>query len=223
MIMNRIGSIVALLSVLATGAWAQNQSNDEYTAFPSPYQEYVTFSVSAHYAVAAPLGGQQTYIDKISPTNFVLQGEWLFPQRFSLGLKTGYQYNQNRLPRGTYQFPSGETISAVQTRTLTTIPALVTASYYFSDNAAAVRPYVQLAGGGAFVDYTNFFGVLSDQSSRFKGAVAPAIGLKFYGRREQGLGAEVQAQYQHVFFNYAELPNSSPSLLISAGITYRWY
>lgn len=220
--MKRIASILALSMSLST-AWAQDQTNNDYTALPSPYQEYVTFSVSAHYAVAAPLGGQRTYIDKVSPANFVLQGEWLFPKRFALGLKTGYQYNEKRLPRAAYQFESGETVSAVQTRTLTTIPAMVTASYYFADNAAAIRPYVQLAGGGAFVDYTNFFGLLSDQESKFRGAVAPAIGLKYYGQREKGFGAEIQAQYQHVFFNYGELPNSSPSLLISAGITYRWY
>lgn len=218
-------SIIAFIALMAlsTTTWAQyqndNKGNDN---FPSPYQEYVTFNISARYGVAFPMGGTQGYIDKLSPTNLALDGEWLFPKRFSIGIKTGYQYNKQRLPRQVYEYEN-QSISAVQTRTLSVIPAMVSLSYYFADNAAALRPYVQFAGGGAFVDYTNYFGTLADQSSGFKGAIAPAIGLKYYGKREQGFGAEIQAQYQNVFFNYDLLKKSSPSLMLSAGISYRFY
>lgn len=217
--MKRIIAVIALLG-LTTSAWAQYKN--EYTPESSIYDRYVTFNISARYGVAFPMGGQQGYIDKISPTNLALDAEWLFPQRFSIGLKTGYQYTHQRLPRQVYQYDD-QSISAVQTRTLSMIPAMVSLSYYFADNSAAIRPYVQMAGGGAFVDYTNYFGPLADQKSGFKGAIAPAIGLKYYGRREQGLGAEIQAQYQNVFFNYDLLKNSAPSLMLSAGIVYRWY
>ncbi|MVM36155.1 hypothetical protein GO755_39450 [Spirosoma sp. HMF4905] len=217
--MKRIIAVIALLG-LTTSAWAQYKN--EYTPESSIYDRYVTFNISARYGVAFPMGGQQGYIDKISPTNLALDAEWLFPQRFSIGLKTGYQYTHQRLPRQVYQYDD-QSISAVQTRTLSMIPAMVSLSYYFADNSAAIRPYVQMAGGGAFVDYTNYFGPLADQKSGFKGAIAPAIGLKYYGRREQGFGAEIQAQYQNVFFNYDLLKNSAPSLMLSAGIVYRWY
>ncbi|MCK8491268.1 hypothetical protein M0L20_05345 [Spirosoma sp. RP8] len=223
--MKSILAFVALLS-LSTVSWAQVNRDEYAQAFPSPYQQYVTFNIAARYGVSLPMGGQKGYIDRISPANFALEGEWLFPKRFSLGLKSGYQYTQQRLGRQVISYTSGNTvqdISAVQTRTLSIIPAMASVSYYFADNAAAIRPYVQLAGGGAFVNYTNFFGVLSDQKTGFKGAIAPAIGLKYYGRREQGLGAEIQAQYQNVFFNYDQLQNSSPSLMLSVGISYRWY
>ncbi|WP_020599937.1 OmpW family outer membrane protein [Spirosoma panaciterrae] len=216
--MKRILAVIALLG-LSTAAWAQYQN--EYMG-SSIYDRYVTFNISARYGVALPMGGQQGYIDRISPTNLALDGEWLFPKRFSIGLKTGYQYTHQRLPRQVYDYDS-QSISAVQTRTLSVIPAMVSLSYYFADNAAAIRPYIQMAGGGAYIDYTNYFGPLADQKNGFKGAIAPAIGLKFYGKREQGLGAEVQAQYQNVFFNYDLLKNSAPSLMLSAGIIYRWY
>jgi len=220
--MKPIIAFVALMA-LTTTAWAQYQNDNKGNYnFPSPYQEYVTFNISARYGVAFPMGGTQGYIDKVSPTNLAIDGEWLFPKRFSIGLKTGYQYNKQRLPRQVYEYEN-QSISAVQTRTLSVIPAMVSLSYYFADNAAALRPYVQFAGGGAFVDYTNYFGPLADRSSGFKGAIAPAIGLKYYGKREQGLGAEIQAQYQNVFFNYDLLKNSSPSLMLSAGISYRFY
>lgn len=220
--------IIALMSLLTLGTTAVQAQNNDYTRIltDSPYQQYVTFNVSARYGIALPLGGQKGYIDRVSPANLALDGEWLFPKRFSLGLKTGYQYNQQRLGRQVSTFRSGNTeqsVSAVQTRTLTIIPAMASLSYYFADNAAAVRPYVQLAGGGAFVDYTNFYGPLADQRNGFKGAIAPAIGLKYYGKRERSFGAEIQAQYQQVFFNYDLLRNSSPSLMLSAGLVYRWY
>lgn len=220
--MKPIIAFVALMA-LTTTTWAQYQNDNKGNYnFPSPYQEYVTFNISARYGVAFPMGGTQGYIDRVSPTNLALDGEWLFPKRFSIGLKTGYQYNKQRLPRQVYQV-GNEDVSAVQTRTLSVIPAMVSLSYYFADNAAALRPYVQFAGGGAFIDYTNYFGTLADQSNKFKGAIAPAIGVKYYGKREQGLGAEIQAQYQNVFFNYDLLKNNSPSLMLSAGISYRFY
>ncbi len=223
--MKRI-SILAALIMLTTAGWAQNTSNEYVNAFPSPYQEYVTFNISARYGVAFPLGGQKGYIDKISPANLAIDGEWLFPKRFSLGIKTGYQYNQQRIGRGVTTFTNGnnvQDVSAVQTRTLTIIPTMASVSYYFADNAAAIRPYVQVAGGGAYVDYSNFFGTLADQENGFKGAIAPAVGVKYYGQRAKRFGAEIQAQYQNVFFNYEQLRNSSPSVMVSAGIIYRWY
>ena len=220
--MKPIIAFFALMALTIT-AWAQYQNDNKGNYdFPSPYQEYVTFNISARYGVAFPMGGTQGYIDKVSPTNLALDGEWLFPRQFSIGIKTGYQYNKQRLPRQVYQYDN-QSISAVQTRTLSVIPAMISLSYYFADNAAALRPYVQFAGGGAFVNYTNYFGPLADQSSGFKGAIAPAIGVKYYSKREQGFGAEFQAQYQNVFFNYDLLKNSSPSLMLSAGISYRFY
>ena len=218
--MKRFIALVALLT-FATVAQAQNrtQSSD---VLASIFDRYVTFSLSARYGVSMPLGGQKGYIDRISPANLALEGEWLFPQRFSLGIKTGYQYNQQRLGRQVYNL-GDESVSAVQTRTLTVIPAMVSASYYFAENSAAIRPYVQVAGGGAFVDYSNFFGTLADQNSSFKGAIAPAVGLKFYGQRDKKFGAEIQAQYQNVFFTYDLLKNSSPSVMLAAGLVYRWY
>ena len=218
--MKRITALIILVA-LTTAAQAQyrNESGD---VFASSFDRYVTFNLSARYGVALPIGGQKGYINRISPANLALEGEWLFPKRFSLGIKTGYQYNQQRLDRQVSDF-GDQSVSAVQTRTLSLIPAMVSASYYFAENSAAIRPYVQMAGGGAFVDYTNFFGTLADQNTAFKGAIAPAIGLKFYGQREQKFGAEIQAQYQNVFFNYDLLKNSSPSLMVSAGIVYRWY
>lgn len=221
----------ALLSGLLLPAMAQRNPDTPQRTEPnaynlmreSTYNRYVTFNASLRYGVGVPLGTQRTYINQLSPANALVTMEWQFPQNFSLGLQSGYQYSQQRLPRAVYSFPeTGEDISAVQTRTLTVTPVLASAAYYFSDPAAPIRPYVQLAGGGAFMNYTNFYGTLADQDKRFAGMIAPAIGVKVFGKREKGLGGEIQAQYQNAFYKYNELNNPS-NLMLSAGLTYRFY
>ncbi|CCH00970.1 hypothetical protein FAES_2961 [Fibrella aestuarina BUZ 2] len=228
---SRIWLTAALLSGLLLPAMAQRnpdtpqrtESNAYNLMRESTYNRYVTFNASLRYGVGVPLGTQRTYINQLSPANALVTMEWQFPQNFSLGLQSGYQYSQQRLPRAVYSFPeTGEDISAVQTRTLTVTPVLATAAYYFSDPAAPIRPYVQLAGGGAFMNYTNFYGTLADQDKRFAGMIAPAIGVKVFGKREKGLGGEIQAQYQNAFYKYNELNNPS-NLMLSAGLTYRFY
>lgn len=217
----------ALLSGLLAPALAQGIPDEPRNAYnlmrESTYNRYVTFNASLRYGVGLPLGTQRDYISQLSPANALVAMEWQFPQNFSLGLQSGYQYSQQRLPRAVYSLPeSGEDISAVQTRTLTVTPVLASAAYYFSDPAAPIRPYVQLAGGGAFVNYTNFYGNLADQDKRFAGMIAPAVGVKVFGKREKGLGGEIQAQYQNAFYKYNELSNPS-NLMLSAGLTYRFY
>ncbi|HEY0108660.1 MAG TPA: hypothetical protein VGB67_03470 [Fibrella sp.] len=205
-----------------TGTGTGNERNAYNLIRESTYSRYVTFNGSVRYGIGMPMGTSRNYIDKLSPTNVIATMEWQFPRRFSLGVQTGYQYSQQRIPRQVYDLGDGESISAVQTRTLTITPAMATASYYFSDPAAAIRPYVQLAGGGAFVNYTNFYGTLADSDKKFAGAFAPAIGLKLFGKREGGLGGEVQAQYQTIMYKYNEI-NNAQNLLLSAGLTFRFY
>jgi hypothetical protein len=220
--MNRYILPALLVVALALPALAQTTERPYVYESVSEYDRYVTFNFSARYGVAIPMGGLKSYVGQTSATNLAIDGEWLFPQRFSIGLKSGYQYTSERLPRQTIDYDD-QTISAVQTRTFSVIPIMASLSYYFAQNSGAIRPYVQIAGGGAVVDYINYFGALADQSKGFKGAIAPAVGLKFYGRPENKFGAEIQAQYQNVFFNYGQLPGNAPTLMLSAGLIYRWY
>lgn len=208
--------MLAVLLGAASVAHAQNGG-----IFESEFNRYVTYSFSAHYALSMPMGNQRDYINRTSPANLVLQGEAMFPGQFSLGFKSGYQYTQQQFPRQVYQV-GDQSVSAVQTRTLSIVPTMLTASFYFTPNNAALRPYVQIAGGGAYVDDTRYYGTLADGTNGFKGAFAPAIGLKYYGKKEKGLGGEIQAQYQQIGLKDSGFGNSQ-SLLISAGITFRGF
>ncbi|WP_234735586.1 hypothetical protein [Tellurirhabdus bombi] len=217
------GLIVGLLVSTTSAVWAQNEQTyeEQYEKTSSSmYDRYVTGSATVFYGVGIPLSGQKAYIDRNVNQNFALGLEAVFPGHFSVGGRVGYQYVSQRYPRQVYRLSDGN-VSAVQTRTLTLVPVLATASAYLTSVNSAIRPYIQAGAGGAFVDYTNYWGTLSDGKQSFRPAVAPAAGVKFL-LGKSGLGAEVQAQYQHIFFKYNELSKSN-SLLLSAGLSYRWY
>ncbi|WP_128546062.1 outer membrane protein [Larkinella soli] len=183
---------------------------------------YSSGSATVFYGVGFPTSSQQSYIDKMGTRNFALAIEADFPGHLSLGGRIGHQYTSDRLPRQVISLGDGSDVSAVQTRTLTLVPLMAIGSYHLTERNAPFRPYVQLGAGGAYVDYTTYYGSLADQKTGVRAAVAPAVGAKFLFGRNSNLGAEIQAQYQHVFFNYNELKNSG-NVLVSVGLSYHWW
>ncbi|MGV3558150.1 hypothetical protein [Larkinella arboricola] len=219
-ILSILGLFWALGAVAQIGAdpeESQSRRNFDNTLF----DRFVSGRVTVFYGVALPMGSQQNYIDKVGNRNFSVAVEAMFPGRFSVGGRIGQNYFSQRLPRQVYSFDDGSDVSAVQTRTLTTVPLLAIGSVYLNDINSTFRPYLQMGAGGAYVDYTKYYGTLSDQKTGIRAALAPAVGAKFQFGKGNNFGGEVQAQYQNVFFKYNELSNSS-NLLLSVGLSYRW-
>lgn len=215
--MKRI-SMMLMLWLVAGVALAQE---DGYQ-MPSFYERFVTGRATLYGGVAIPSGTQTDFINSRNNAAFGLALEAVFPKNFSAGVRTGYQYLSERLPRQTIETGSGA-ISAVQTRTLTTVPVLAIGSFFFTGVNAPIRPYIQAGAGGAYVTYTKYWGSLADREQGIRAAIAPAAGVRFqFGGPEGRLGAELQAQYQQVFFNYNEIQNTQ-NLLLSAGLSFRWY
>ncbi|MFC5412639.1 hypothetical protein ACFPMF_25160 [Larkinella bovis] len=214
-----IFSLIGL--VWALGAVAQISPDEEKSYQSSLYRQFVSGRATVFYGAALPMGSQQNYIDKAGSRSFALAFEAMFPGRFSVGGRIGQQYFSQRLPRQVFSFPDGSDISAVQTRTLTLVPLLAIGSVYLNDVNSTFRPYLQLGAGGAYVDYTQYYGTLADQKTGIRAALAPAVGAKFQFGKGNNLGGEIQAQYQNVFFKYNEL-NNSTNLLLSVGLSYRW-
>ncbi|RRB11608.1 hypothetical protein [Larkinella knui] len=215
-------SVIGLIWALGAMAQTDAEQEDQSKSFTnSLYERFVSGRATVFYGVGLPMGSQQNYMDKVGTRNFAVAIEAMFPGRFSVGGRIGQQYSSERLPRQTYTFDDGSEVSAVQTRALTVVPLLAIGSVYLNDITAVVRPYVQLGAGGAYVDYAKYYGTLVDQKTGVRGALAPAVGAKFQFGKNNNLGGEIQAQYQHVFFKYNELKNSS-NLLFSVGLSYRW-
>ncbi|MGA0559982.1 hypothetical protein ACO2Q8_25190 [Larkinella sp. VNQ87] len=207
--------------VWALGAMAQTGSDQDDNFQSSLFRQFVSGRATVFYGASLPMGSQKNYIDKVGSRNVAVAFEAMFPGRFSVGGRIGHQYVSEQLPRQVFSFPDGTDISAVQTRTLTLVPVLAIGSVYLNDINSTVRPYLQMGAGGAYVDYTSYYGTLADQKTGIRGALAPAVGAKFQFGRNNNFGGEIQAQYQHVFFNYNELENST-NLLLSFGLSYRW-
>lgn len=217
-----IVSIIGLFWTLgAVAQIADDPENTEKSYQSTLYDRFVSGRVTVFYGAALPMGSQQNYIDKTGSRNFAVAFEAMFPGRFSVGGRIGQNYFSQRLPRQVYSFDDGSDVSAVQTRTLTLVPLLAIGSVYLNDIHSTFRPYLQIGAGGAYVDYTKYYGTLSDQKTGIRAAVAPAIGAKFQFGKGSNFGGEVQVQYQNVFFKYNELTNSS-NLLLSFGLSYRW-
>ena len=199
----------------------QNENGRSDNFRNSLFERFVSGRATVFYGVGLPMGSQQNYVDKLGSRNFSVAFEAMFPGRFSIGGRIGHQYVSQQLPRQVYSFEDGTDVSAVQTRTLTMVPLLAIGSVYLNDITSVFRPYLQLGAGGAYVDYARYYGTLVDQKTGVRAALAPAVGAKFQFGKNNNLGGEIQAQYQHVFFNYNELENSS-NLLFSVGLSYRW-
>lgn len=216
----KIAGMVAAL-IWAQTAVAQDDSTPDAGGY-SPYKQYVTGSATLYYGAGLPFGSQKEFIDKSPTSNVGIAVEAMFPGHFSVGGRFMYEHVKQRLPRQVYALGDGSDVSAVQTRTLTVAPLLAIGSAYLTDVTATVRPYVQLGAGGAFVSYAKYYGLLADQKQGIRAAVAPAVGVKFRFGAQSNIGADIQAQYQHVFFKYDQLDNSQ-NLMINVGVSYRWW
>jgi len=204
---------------LAAGAALAQEGSYRRQSF---YERFVTGRATLYYGAAMPSGTQLDFVNSRSGAAFGLALEAVFPKHFSAGVRTGHQFVSERLPRQTYELGNG-TISAVQTRTLSTVPVLATGTFHLTGVNAAVRPYVQAGVGGALVTYAKYWGRLAEREQGVRLAVAPAAGVRFqFGGPDGRLGADLQAQYQQVFFNHNEIRNTQ-NLLLSAGLSFRWY
>ncbi|GAB3181724.1 hypothetical protein GCM10027291_51500 [Telluribacter humicola] len=214
-------SIVALVLVTSAQVLAQQGSN--LYDLPSPYERYTHYLATARVGAAIPIGAfADEYIDKASVQNYSLSVEWILRNKFSVGGEVGQNYFQQRLPRQLYQLGEQE-VSAVQTRTLTQYPIQGFVNYHFSGPGAMVRPYVQLSAGGSFVDYTLYWGNLSDQQQKFSFTYGVGAGTRVLFKRDGSMGVDLRVKYSQTPFSYDYVTSGIPALNASVGLFYRWW
>jgi outer membrane protein W len=148
--------------------------------------------------------------------------EWVMRNSVSVGGEVGYSYFQKRLPRQIY-VNGDQSISAVQTRTLTQYPIQFFANYHFLGKNSTIQPYVQASGGVSVLDYTVYYGILSDQKQKISPTYGVGVGSKFLFKRDGSFGADVRVKYAGTSFKYDYLQSGIASLNTSVGIFYRWW
>ncbi|ASZ14262.1 porin family protein [Chitinophaga pendula] len=161
-------------------------------------------SVQVDYSIAQPLGSLKDYANKTSFRGWRAGLQYSLNDRFSVGLRTGYQDYYERLPRAVYPDKSGD-ISAVQTRTLQVIPILATAQYQLTKPESAVIPYVGIGIGGAHLNYEKYWGQFVEQEKKWAFQVAPEVGVNIPFGRTSPLLFNASVQYNYSPYNVGEI------------------
>ena len=109
---------------------AMAQDEPKIYTLPSPFDRYTHYLATARITGAVPLGSfSDQYISKSSFQNFSASLEWVLRNSpFSVGGEIGSTYFKERLPRALYA-NGEETISAVQTRTVSQYPIELFGNY----------------------------------------------------------------------------------------------
>jgi opacity protein-like surface antigen len=190
----------------------------------SPYERYTTYRVSVTGGLGLPAGTFGDYMDKTTLRNYTLGLDFVFPKNnMSLGISVGSQYFQNRLPRQVYKF-DGQDVSAVQTRTFSAYPLVLTGSYHIGKVNSLVRPYIQAGVGGAYAEVANYWGTIATGDNGFKFVAQAGAGVRVLFKKTGNMGLELGATYQHIPFTVEnEGIKDASTLNVRAGLFYRWW
>ena len=213
---------VAFFLFAFSAVYAQ-QAPQLYT-LPSPFERYTHYLVTARLTGAVPLSSfSNNYIDKSSFQNYSISLEWVLRNSpLSLGGEIGTTYFEKRIPRALYE-SGDETVSAVQTRTLTQHPVQFFANYHFLGKSSSIQPYVQLSGGASILDYTLYYGTLAQQKQKVAPTYGIGVGSKFLFKKDGKFGADVRVKYQGTSFKYDYIDKGISSVNASVGLFYRWW
>jgi hypothetical protein len=215
--------IVALFILGALQTYAQEEAPKLYT-LPSPFERYTHYLATARLMGAMPLGSfADNYIDKSSFQNYSISLEWVLRNSpISVGGELGSSYFEKRIPRSLYE-GANETISAVQTRTISQIPIEVFGNYSFLGKNATVQPYVQVSGGVSILDYTLYYGNLASQNQKVRPKYGVGVGSKFLFKPDGSFGVDVRVKYDGVSYKHEYIDKGISSVNGSIGLFYRWW
>jgi hypothetical protein len=191
---------------------------------PSPFDRYTHYLATLRFTGAVPLGSfADSYIDKASFQNASVSIEWVLRNSpISVGGEIGSTYFQKRLPRALYNNGT-ETISAVQTRTLSQYPIEVFGNYHFLGKSSSIQPYVQLSGGISILDNVLYYGSLSSQHQKIAPKYGIGLGSKFLFKKDGAVGLDVRVKYDGTAYKYDYIEKGVSSVNGSIGIFYRWW
>lgn len=163
-------------------------------------------SFQVNYSIAQPLGSLSDYASKTSARGWTAGFQYALNDRFSLGAKVGYNDFYERFDRAVYH-GDGEDISAVQTRTLQTIPIMASAQYAFASPEAKVIPYAGLSIGAANMNYEKYWGEFVEKNNKWAFQVSPELGINVPFGKYSPVMLNANVQYNYAGYKYNEISN----------------
>jgi outer membrane protein W len=217
--------LLLLILVMAAGlSVSAQQTTPKLYSLPSPFERYTYYVATVRGGLVSPLGNlSKDYIDQNSLQNYSISIEWMMRNAFSIGGEVGYTYLDKQMPRTLYETSSGETISAVQTRTLTEYPIQFFGNYHFNLKNSIVKPYIQASAGVSVLNYTVYYGLLSDQDQKVKPTFGIGAGTKVLFKKDGSVGADLRVKYSATSYKYDYIEKGIQKLDASVGLFYRWW
>lgn len=216
--------LMLIFLIVAGFSVSAQQATPKLYTLPSPFERYTYYVATVRGTLVHPMGDfSKNYIDQNSLKNYSVSIEWMMRNSFSLGGEIGYSYLDKSMPRALYKMSSGETISAVQTRTLKEYPIQFFGNYHFNLNNRIVKPYVQASAGVSVLNYTVYYGLLAAQDQKVKPTFGLGVGTKVLFNRDGSFGADVRVKYSATTYQYDYIDNGIQKLNASVGLFYRWW
>lgn len=165
-------------------------------------------SVNIDYSIAQPLGSMKDYTNKTSFRGWKAGVQYMLNDQFSVGARVGFQDYYEKLPRAVYP-GKGSDISAVQSRTLQTIPIQATAHYQFTKPSSVVIPYAGVGVGVANMNYEKYYGEFVDSKNSWQFMVSPEVGINIPFGKASPVLFNASVQYNYSPYKFAEINNFS--------------
>lgn len=217
----RVLNNLLMFLIMSTPLFAQQKP--QLYNIPSPFDRYTHYNVTLRGGAAIPMGQfSSDYIDKTTLENYSIGLDWVLQSPISVGAEVGYSFFTEKMPRAIYEI-GGRDVSAVQTRTISLVPIQGTLSYHLGAPNAPIRPYAQVAVGGALVDYSLYYGNLATQEQSFKFSYGAVIGTKVLFKKDGSLGADIRLKYNNTPIEFDYIQNGVGQLNATVGLFYRWW
>ncbi|RAJ00337.1 outer membrane protein with beta-barrel domain [Chitinophaga skermanii] len=163
-------------------------------------------SLQLNYSIAQPLGSLKDYANKTSFRGWKAGFLYNFNDQFSAGLNVGYQDFYEKVPRAIYPGKDGA-ISAVQQRTLQTIPIMLAAQYAFTKPESKVIPYVGLNAGIAAMRYEKYWGEFVEGDDSWQFMATPELGINVPFGKYSPVMFNANVQYNYSPYKMGDITN----------------
>ncbi|GAL87728.1 hypothetical protein Odosp_0559 [Sporocytophaga myxococcoides] len=157
-----------------------------------------------NYSAGKAVGTLNDFIDKKYYDGFHIDLRHFFKDEYSLGFRIGWNNVKAVLDRQSFQTEKG-TVSAIQTRYMSSLPVVLNA-FYYPVKGKLLIPYAGGSLGLYVMDYQKWFGSVAFKNKSFRPGISPEIGfLAPIKKSEIGVGAF--ARFNYVVYSHEEVKN----------------
>lgn len=166
-------------------------------------------TLNLNYNYSFPTGSfHSNAVSDGSPRGFTGNLMYQINPKLSVGLGFGYQDYYQRYGRQLYNLGKGQTISAVLTNSIQTVPALAEFQYTpFGGSLGAVEPYVSVAAGLNFINYSQYLGEFPNTITNTGFRLQGGLGMKVPLGLSRNWGVDVGGSYDYAPYKKAGFDN----------------